>query len=248
MNLAYCLSAANQASAMSQIRRKCFLYRLVVQEREYSMHDFSHALRIKLAEFAVYRHSAPDVNRRERRIRHVLFRLSRPWFGVVCWFVRAFWRRQEDLELVGSVIKSQLESVATCFPFPAAESDEACAARELRGVILHDVVCAPPRYKPPDDHFLSRHWTIDAGDFEDVELRSPVTARVSHGVAVRFCDGELERCFDTIVKVFDQSRPGSILVTHREVVEQVFDCDFGGVFLVRLRGERLREFVREDPT
>ena len=85
-------------------------------------------------------------------------------------------------------------------------------------------------------------------DFEDVKLCTPVTARISHRVAVCFGDGEIERGFDAVVQVFDQSRTGSILVTHRKVVEQIFDRGFGGVFLVRLGRECFREFSRENLT
>src|SRR5215213_2214350 len=145
-------------------------------------------------------------------------------------------------------MQSQLESGATCFPVPATEGNKTCATRELCGVVLDDVVRAPAGDKPPDNHFATGHWTIDAGDFEDVKLRSSVAARISHGVAIRFCDGKIERGFNAVVQVFDQGRAGSILVTHWEVVEQVFDRDFGGVFLVRLRGESFREFVRENLT
>src|SRR5689334_15064448 len=110
MYLAQRGGAADQLFAVSQVCRKRFLDRLVVQEREHSVDDFAHAFRVKLTELAIDRHAAPDVNRSERGIRLAFFRL----LGIIgC-------RRREYLELVGSAIQSQLESTATSFPFPAA--------------------------------------------------------------------------------------------------------------------------------
>src|SRR6185436_8882322 len=115
----------------------------------------------------------------------------------------------------------------------------------LRGVVPDDVVRATAGDEPPDDYLATAHWPINRGDFEDVELRSAVTARISDGVTMRVCDGEFERRFDAVVQIPHQRRSRSIFVTHREVSEQIFDSD-GGTLLVRLRGEGLREFTRKN--
>src|ERR1044072_1949274 len=115
---------------MSQVCRQRFLDRFVIQERENGMDDLSHALRIKIAEFAIDGHSASHMNCSERWIGLVFLRL----LGIFCWC--------KYLELVGSAVQSQLERAATSFPFPATERNKADSARKRRGVILDDVVSA----------------------------------------------------------------------------------------------------------
>jgi hypothetical protein len=153
-------------------------------------------------------------------------------------------RAGEHLDLLVRLVEAQREGVAPPVPLPAAVGDEARAALEALAVVGHDARGLPARDEPPDDDRLARLLGVAGRDLEDEERRRLRPAVLPHLEAAGDAHVELERGLEAVVQVLDAREVRTVLVAHRQVVEEVFDRRLGRVALARSARQRQRQLAR----
>ena len=225
------------------------------------MHDLAQALRAELAELAVDGHAAADVDGRQGRVRRLVERrlvgvlLVSDGGALVLVDCGAgiltlgdadegvLGRREgagQHLQLVG-LVEPERERVAARVPLPAAEGDEASPAREPLTVVGDDAARLLPRDEPPDDDRLLRPLGVAGRDLEDVERRRLRPAVLADLEAARDAHVQLQRSLGAVPQIRDARQVRAVLVTHRQVVEQILDCHLRRVPLVRHVRHRQRQ-------
>src|SRR4029079_5671288 len=125
---------------------------------------------------------------------------------------------------------------ATFVPIPAAEGDETRAAHKTLVVVIDDVFGMCSGNKPPDDDGTSGAVGIGGGNFENIQTRTAGRSLVLHLKGAGNLHDQFQRRLGSVSQIAYLRRTRAIFVTHRQVVQQIFN---GGrsVFLDRMARE-----------
>src|SRR5437764_1412936 len=107
--------------------------------------------------------------------------------------------------------------------FPFAKHNKPNAPREFFRVILDNSRRVRPRKKSPDYDIFARALTIGRRNLKNVESLTIRPASASYWMPAGELNKQLQGGFHAILKVADAHQMRTILITHRQVKQEVLD-------------------------
>ena len=228
VRMAQRVRAANQFAARAQVGGQSLFDRPIGNTIQDLVNDLAQALGAKVPELSIDRHSPAHMDGGQSRIS----------FNLAVFVVGA----GNQLQLV-RLVQSQRIGSALLVPLPLAKRDEARAGNQTFCVVGDDLLGARTGDEPPDYDRAAGALLIDSTDFEFIQ---PLFERaaIAHLITAGDTHSEIERCLHAVIQMANLNHAGSILVTRREIPEQVRDLDVVNLFSRRDFRERERQFAR----